>query len=88
MATISNLRGLVIATYSKLGEKSPSPRNGTGYHPTFVECLTNRDDMNLGILGERKRESVDFPFELGNLRVEYLTKANELPSTLLLEVWE
>ncbi len=22
---------------SKLGEKSASPRNGTGYHPTFVE---------------------------------------------------
>jgi DNA helicase IV len=29
-----------LVTYlnsSKLGEKSPSPRNGTGFHPTFVK---------------------------------------------------
>ncbi|MGI6406025.1 MAG: hypothetical protein ACOX2E_06115 [Syntrophaceticus sp.] len=29
-------------SYSKLGEKSTSPRNGTGYHPTFVEHQEGR----------------------------------------------
>jgi hypothetical protein len=32
-------------TFSKLGEKSISPRKGTGYHPTFVEYQRTRNKL-------------------------------------------
>jgi hypothetical protein len=32
-------RPILMSSFSKLGEKSASPRNGTVYHPAFVEYL-------------------------------------------------
>jgi hypothetical protein len=36
---------LDIKDDSKLGEKSTSPRNGTGYHPTFVEYSAEQYEL-------------------------------------------